>query len=79
MLICPNCGKELAEGTAFCDNCGTAIPAAPAAETVFCANCGTQTDASSEFCQNCGAAVTPHRACLKCGTYKGQSVVDAAE
>ena len=31
------------------------------------------------FCQNCGAAVTPHRACLKCGTYKGQSVVDAAE
>ena len=31
------------------------------------------------FCQNCGAAVTPHRACLKCGTYKGQSVVEAAE
>ncbi len=62
MLICPNCGKELAEGTAFCDNCGTAIPAAPAAETVFCANCGTQTDASSEFCQNCGAALNAEAA-----------------
>ena len=31
------------------------------------------------FCQNCGAAVAPHRACLKCGTYKGQNVVEAAE
>lgn len=62
MFNCPNCGKELAEGTAFCDNCGTAISAAPAAETVFCANCGTQTDASSEFCQNCGAALNAEAA-----------------
>ena len=29
------------------------------------------------FCQNCGAPVAPHRACLACGTYKGQNVVDA--
>ncbi len=31
------------------------------------------------FCQNCGAPVTPHRACLACGTYKGQTVIASGE
>ena len=30
-MNCPNCGKELVEGTAFCDNCGAVIPAVEAA------------------------------------------------
>ncbi|MBQ3142515.1 MAG: 50S ribosomal protein L32 [Bacilli bacterium] len=26
-------------------------------------------------CANCGAAVAPHRACTKCGFYKGKEVL----
>jgi len=26
-------------------------------------------------CKNCGAVVAPHRACTKCGFYKGKEVV----
>ena len=29
--MCQNCGRELPEGVAFCDNCGASQPAAPAA------------------------------------------------
>ena len=50
MIICPNCGKELEEGTQFCDNCGTKI-----VETVFCPNCGEQTSTEFPFCPKCGA------------------------
>lgn len=50
MIICPNCGKELEEGTQFCDNCGTKI-----IETVFCPNCGEQTSTEFPFCPKCGA------------------------
>lgn len=71
MINCPNCGKELADGTFFCDNCGTkqpepapavepapaAEPAAPAVETIFCANCGQQSSTEFAFCQNCGASL----------------------
>ena len=28
----------------------------------------------STACQNCGATILPHRACKKCGFYKGRSV-----
>ncbi len=28
---------------------------------------------------SCGEAVLPHRACDKCGSYKGRSVLKAAE
>jgi len=27
-------------------------------------------------CKKCGAAALPHRACLNCGTYKGNQVID---
>ena len=27
-------------------------------------------------CSNCGAPLAPHRACTKCGYYKGKEVVD---
>ena len=30
-------------------------------------------------CPECGAAVRSHRACPKCGTYKGRKVVAAAK
>jgi len=27
-------------------------------------------------CEKCGAQIMPHKACPKCGTYKGRKVVD---
>ena len=30
-------------------------------------------------CKNCGAAIAPHRACNKCGYYKGKEVISTKE
>ena len=30
-------------------------------------------------CSNCGEAVAPHRACKKCGSYKGKTEVNKKE
>ncbi|MFA5127098.1 MAG: 50S ribosomal protein L32 [Patescibacteria group bacterium] len=32
---------------------------------------------SSNKCSNCGATILPHRACKKCGHYKGQKKTPA--
>ena len=53
MITCPNCNKQLEDGTKFCDNCGAQLP-----ETIFCPNCGTQSSTEFAFCQSCGAALT---------------------
>jgi hypothetical protein len=29
-MFCPQCGKEVKDGVKFCENCGWAVPAAPA-------------------------------------------------
>ena len=50
MITCPKRGKELEDGTKFCDNCGTQI-----FEVVFCPNCVEQTSSEFAFCQRCGA------------------------
>ena len=50
MITCPNCQKQLADGTKFCDDCGAQI-----VETIFCANCGNQTSTEYAYCQVCGA------------------------
>ena len=31
---------------------------------------------STKKCDKCGETVMPHRACAKCGTYKGRQVLD---
>ena len=40
-----------------------------------------KTAPSVVLCKNCGEPVAPHRACTKCGNYKGKEVikVDKAE
>lgn len=30
-------------------------------------------------CKQCGAAIAPHRACVKCGYYKGKEVIKVNE
>ena len=30
-------------------------------------------------CKNCGEVIKPHRVCPKCGSYKGEVVVEAKE
>jgi large subunit ribosomal protein L32 len=31
---------------------------------------------TTKKCDKCGETVMPHRACTKCGTYKGRQVLD---
>jgi Double zinc ribbon len=52
--ICPKCGSETGGGK-FCQNCGNALAAAPAATKKFCANCGTELG-GARFCAECGTA-----------------------
>lgn len=65
VTVCPNCGAEAPEGSAFCGRCGTAIPkpepipqpeAAPTAqgESRFCSKCGYELPANAVFCPKCG-------------------------
>ena len=35
--------------------------------------------AVTTVCKNCGAAIKPHRACVKCGNCKGNTVVNISE
>ncbi len=30
-------------------------------------------------CKNCGEAIMPHRACVKCGYYKGKEIIKVSE
>lgn len=53
MITCPNCGKQLADGSSFCDGCGTQLHS-----YVYCPNCGQPTSTEFAFCQNCGASMT---------------------
>ncbi len=34
------------------------------------------TIASTTKCKNCGAVILPHRACNKCGFYKGEKKIN---
>ena len=62
-LTCPNCGKELPEGTKFCLNCGAKIEEkkedAPntADEPITCSKCGKEIPAGTKFCPSCGTKV----------------------
>ena len=51
---CPSCNQE-ASGK-FCQHCGTALAAAPAATRRFCGNCGTSLTPGAVFCSECGTS-----------------------
>ena len=53
--ICTNCGAQIADGSGFCPNCGTAAPPdIPAGGSRFCPNCGSPVNAGASFCDKCG-------------------------
>lgn len=63
MAYCKQCGKELADGAAFCDNCGSAVAGAveqnERKQTYDggihkCPNCGEPLKAFATVCENCG-------------------------
>ena len=53
--MCASCGQETGGGK-FCQHCGAALAAAPAATKKFCTNCGTELGAGVKFCAECGTA-----------------------
>ncbi len=54
--ICPKCGSQIPDGSAFCANCGTAAPSdPPVSGNRFCTNCGAPVTPGAAFCNNCGA------------------------
>ena len=60
--VCGNCGGLIPEGSKFCPECGMAVTAAPAAESVpeapnSCPACGEILPEGSKFCPNCGSPV----------------------
>ena len=51
-LRCPSCGWDNAEGTRFCQECGTPLGAA---QKAHCTSCGAELAAGTRFCGACGA------------------------
>ena len=51
-MVCVSCGKEIAEGAAFCPECGATQP-----RMKFCKHCGERIDAECVVCPKCGKQV----------------------
>ena len=51
-MICPNCKKQIPDGSAFCGYCGREIPKVP-----LCTRCGAALRPNDRFCGVCGAPV----------------------
>lgn len=56
---CPNCGADVASGSAFCNSCGQALaqdePAPAPTDGKVCKSCGAAVPDGNLFCNNCGA------------------------
>ena len=51
-MICPNCKKQIPDGSAFCGYCGREIPKVP-----LCTRCGAALRPNDRFCGVCGTPV----------------------
>lgn len=62
MANCPHCGKQVAEESQFCWNCGLSVREIPTGAsalqgrpgTIHCTDCGAEVISSSRFCHRCG-------------------------
>lgn len=53
IMYCSNCGKELADGSMFCNYCGT-----KQIVKKVCSSCGTELPFDAVFCHICGTKLT---------------------
>ncbi len=59
-MICVSCGKEISEGSVFCNYCGAKQKKEePKAEKMYCSQCQKEFDADMMFCDECGMKLTP--------------------
>lgn len=49
-MYCPNCGKEIKEGSQFCSSCGSKI----VLPRNHCPNCGAKIEIYDQICSQCG-------------------------
>ncbi len=61
-MICPSCHTEIPDGSAFCTECGAAIPTEDtlldvAPQPATCPSCGAPLRENAAFCTECGARV----------------------
>ena len=67
-MNCSNCNASIADGSAFCDNCGTPASAAPSAPPMppaapmgggaVCPSCSAAVIPGEAFCGDCGASMS---------------------
>lgn len=59
IIVCPNCGAEMADKFTFCSACGAKIPVPQPKNTgaAKCPNCGWQLSEGQKFCVKCGTKV----------------------
>ncbi len=70
MLACPSCATQNEDGSAFCEECGTAL-AAP------CPSCGTPATPDKRFCRICGTSLAAESALVVAPVLATQPVPDA--
>ncbi len=56
MIYCSNCGTANRDGSSFCNECGTKLPASG---SIKCPMCSTLNPSGKVFCDNCGARLVP--------------------
>lgn len=64
-MFCIQCGTQNPDGSAFCSQCGSAVPAPQVASPVaaqpvlaYCVQCGAPNHSGSAFCSQCGSALS---------------------
>lgn len=75
-VLCPYCGKSVAQGATFCGACGKKIEAGD--RGLICPGCGMKNDPGDTFCTGCGKslkAAEAGRKCPSCGATNAEYVV----
>ena len=82
-MKCPNCSSNVLPGADYCDSCGHAMAAPPAAAAAGgktrrdneCSNCRTVNPAGALFCENCGSPLVSAPAAIRAANLRGKLVV----